>query len=99
MRKTAKAPVSVIATDEKPLQVSRGTDRERDLGDVAGDDEIETAPEADSISVDHGADSDGDNDDEINNDVTSPDNPNAENDRVDDEAIPLVLDVDVHSKR
>lgn len=99
MKKNAKTSDRVISTNEKPLQVSRATDQERDLGDVSGDDEIESAPEADSISVDHGADSDGDNDDEINNDVTSPDNPNAENDRIADQAIPLVLDVDVHSKR
>jgi hypothetical protein len=66
---------------------TRSTEQERDLGYVA-DDENDIPPGTDHLVLDHGADSDGDNDDEINNDVTSPNNPGAENDRVSNDGMP-----------
>ncbi len=52
------------------------------------DDESDTPPGADVIVSDRGPDSDGDNDDEINNDVTSPNDPGAGNDRVSNDRMP-----------
>jgi hypothetical protein len=52
------------------------------------DDENDTPPAPDVIVSDRGPDSDGDNDDEINHDVTSPNNPGAGNDRVSNDRMP-----------
>ncbi len=62
-------------------------DQEHDLSYVA-DDENNTPPGTDHLVLDRGADSDEDNDDEINNDVTSPNNPGSENDRVSNDRMP-----------
>jgi hypothetical protein len=51
-------------------------------------DDNDTPPGQDVLVSDRGPDSDGDNDDEINNDVTSPNNPGAENDRVSNDRMP-----------
>lgn len=75
----------------KPIEQpeARSTDQERDLGDVAAD-ENDIPPGIDDLVLDHGADSDGDNDDEINNDVTSPNNPGAQNDHVSNDGMPPI---------
>jgi hypothetical protein len=65
----------------------RNSNEERHLGHEA-DDQNDIPPGADNLVVDHGVDSDGDNDDEINNDVTSPNNPGAGNDRVSNDGMP-----------
>jgi hypothetical protein len=64
-----------------------GNNEERHLGYEA-DDQNDIPPGADDVVAGHGVDSDGDNDDEINNDVTSPNNPGAENDRVSNDGMP-----------
>lgn len=52
------------------------------------DDKNNMRPAPAVIISDRGPDSDGDNDDEINNDVTSPNNPGAGNDRVSNDRMP-----------
>ncbi len=52
-------------------------------------DKNDTPPPQDVIVSDHAPDSDEDNDDEINNDVTSPEHPDTSNDRVSSDGMPL----------
>ncbi len=52
------------------------------------DDKNDMPPAPDVIISDRGPDSDGDNDDEIDNDVTSPNNPGASNDQVSNDRMP-----------
>jgi hypothetical protein len=72
------------APEQSKMRISN---EERHLGYEA-DDQNDIPPGADNLVVDHGVDSDGDNDDEINNDVTSPNNPGARNDRVSNDGMP-----------
>lgn len=68
----------------RPPRSEEGRRRGEDLPD----DENDTPPGADVIVSDRGPDSDGDNDDEMDNDETSPNNPGAGNDRVSNDRMP-----------
>jgi hypothetical protein len=87
MKRTESNDNTASNTIQQPK--ARSTDQERDLGHVV-DDENDVPLGPDHLVVDHGVDSDGDNDDEINNDVTSPNNSGAGNDRVSNDGMPPI---------
>ena len=75
--------------DNLPQTRRSGSPEEpRRRGEDLPEDENDTPPGADVIVSDRGPDSDGDNDDEINNDVTSPNDPGVGNDRVSNDRLP-----------
>jgi hypothetical protein len=87
MKRTDSNENALRNTSEHPKM--RNSNEERHLGYEA-DDQNDIPPSAYNMVVNHGADSDGDNDDEINNDVTSPNNPGAGNDRVSNDGMPPI---------